>query len=142
MATTNNNYKKEQAVNYLEDSIALFQPEKAGSKYVAYVRPGDSIVLNFDLKEFKVDIVNGDVQIVFDNASTITLASLAAIGFGANAPIIKNKDGDTYRLEDFLNAIEVLNYNEATLILANRDGVQTSIDNDFKMAIITWSLFV
>ena len=128
MATTNNNYKKQQAVNYLEDSITLFMPEKAGSKYVAYVRPGDNIVLNFELKEFKVDIVNGDVQIVFDNASTITLASLASIGFGSNAPVIKSNKGDTYRLEDFLNAIEVLNYNEATLILANRDGVQTSTD--------------
>ncbi len=118
-----------QVVSYSGNKISLYSPEKGLQRDIAYVRPGDEIDLNFDIRDtnaLKVEIVRGDVHIIFSNGSTLTLASLAAIGFSEDAPKIKTLDGKILLLEEFLSITEVLNYNEALLILANTSQIEYS----------------
>lgn len=118
-----------QVVNYNGNKISLYSPEKGQQRDIVYVRPGDEIDLNFDIRDssaLKVEVINGDVHIVFANGSTLTLASMAAIGFIDNSPQIKTLDGKMLSLEEFLSVTEVLNYNEAVLILANKNQIEYS----------------
>ncbi|MFL1780755.1 hypothetical protein ABSA28_00453 [Candidatus Hepatincolaceae symbiont of Richtersius coronifer] len=120
----------QQVINYTDNEISIFQPDGGSGRYIAYLRPGDNILLNFDIKTLKVDIVKGDLQILFPNGSSITLASMVALGFSSVAPTLKSVDGKVFSLEEFLNQTEVLNYNEAILILANRDSIKYSQEEE------------
>lgn len=112
-----------KVIEYTQEGINLLAPEVADQRYIAYVRPKDIINLNFDLKTLKVDVVKGDVHIIFPNGSTITLASMAAIGFDdSDAPqLVDVSNGNQLSLDDFLNTTQVLSYDKAVLILTNRD---------------------
>ena len=120
-----------KVVNYEGNKVSLFAPEQGYQRDIAYVRPGDEVELNFDIRDqqaIKVEVVKGDLHIIFQNGSTLTLASMAAIGFGANSPKLRTLDGKVLSLEEFLSVTEVLNYNEAILILANENQVEYSED--------------
>jgi hypothetical protein len=118
-----------KVINYEGNQISLFAPERKDQRDIAYVRPGDELVLNFDIRDsdaLKLEIVKGDLHIIFQNGSTLTLASMAALGFSENAPKLRTLDGKVLSLEEFLSVTEVLNYNEAVLILANQKQVEYS----------------
>ncbi|MCL2567082.1 MAG: hypothetical protein FWE18_03160 [Alphaproteobacteria bacterium] len=120
---------EEKVVSYAGNKVSLFAPAQGGRRDIAYVRPGDEVALNFDIndaKALKVEIIKGDIHIVFANGSTLTLISMAAIGFGDDAPKLVTIDGRTLSLEEFLSVTSVLNYNEALLILANETQVEYS----------------
>ncbi len=120
-----------QVVTYKDGTVSLSAPDEANKRYIAYVRPGDEIELNFDIKEessLKVEVVKGDLHIIFANGSTLSIASMAAIGFANNAPKLRTLDGRILSLEEFLSVTEVLNYNEAVLILANRKQVNYAVE--------------
>ncbi|MDR0483732.1 MAG: hypothetical protein LBH40_00430 [Alphaproteobacteria bacterium] len=119
----------ENVVEYEGSKISLYAPEVGGKRDIAYVRPGDEINLNFDINDaatLKVEIIKGDVHLVFANGSTLTLVSMASLGFSDSGPKIITLDGRTLTLEEFLSAAAVLNYNEALLILANENQVEYS----------------
>ncbi len=116
--------KRTQVVEYNPTGIDINMPESSNTKAIAYVRPEDVIILNFDINDIKVEVIEGDVQIIFNNGSTITLASLASIGFSNTAPVLQDPNGNSYSLDQFLSKAEVLNYDEAILILTNRDEVK------------------
>ena len=115
-----------QSVVYNDNRISLYQPESSTSRNNVYTRPGDIINLNFDIKSVRVEIINGDVHIVFANGSTMSLISLASIGFSSDAPAMRDLQGNLLSLDEFLNKAYVLNYNQAYLILTNKDNYQLS----------------
>ncbi|MDR2008695.1 MAG: hypothetical protein LBQ34_06975, partial [Alphaproteobacteria bacterium] len=120
---------EQNVVSYEGNKVSLYAPSQGGRRDIAYVRPGDEVALNFDIgdnKALKVEVIKGDIHIVFANGSTLTLVSMAAIGFGDSAPRLVTMDGRTLSLEEFLSVTDVLDYNKALLILANENQVEYS----------------
>lgn len=122
-----NETSSNKVIEYNDNGITFSEPAGKGSRYVAYAKPGDEIHFNFAIDEnIRIEVIKGDVHIVFPHNSTLTIVSLAALAFGEDAPKIINLEGKQLSVEDFLNKADALDYNEAKLILTNKDSVSYS----------------
>lgn len=116
-----------KVIEYNENGITFSEPAAKGSRFVAYAKPGDEIHFNFAIDEnIRIEVIKGDVHIVFPHNATLTIVSLAALAFGEDSPKIINLEGKQLSVEDFLNKADALDYNEAKLILTNKDSVSYS----------------
>ncbi|XWO13962.1 calcium-binding protein [Candidatus Hepatincola sp. Pdp] len=122
-----NETSSNKVIEYNDNGITFSEPAGKGSRHIAYAKPGDEIHFNFSIDEnIRIEVVKGDVHIVFPHNATLTIVSLAALAFGEDAPKIINLDGKQLSVEDFLNKADALDYNEAKLILTNKDSVSYS----------------
>ena len=118
-----------QIVVYQDNQVFLYSPDSSSVRSTVYTRPGDIITFNFDISALRVEIVNGDIQVAFANGSTMTLISLASLGFGTDAPILRDQQGNLLSVSEFLNRAYVIDYTDAYLIVTNRDGYDMSADD-------------
>ena len=126
-----------QVIFYDGNQIKISQPDTDFVNFIAYIRPNDKVVFDFELKDFKVDFVKGDMHIIFPNGSSITIVSLLSLAFTETPALMFDKKGNQLSIEEFLNQVEVLAYNQATLILANRDEYKMSTEKPDIIQIAT-----
>lgn len=105
------------SVEYNDNSIYITPPASSQEQELAYVRPGDTVNLEFSVENAKLEISNGDLVFSLPDGGRVILVSLVEMSFSENPPVLTDSSGSTYSVSDLVTSLEVVRQSEAVLII-------------------------
>ncbi len=116
------------SVEYNNNSVYVSPPVASQGSETVYVRPGDTINLEFSLESSKVEISNGDLVFSLPDGGRVILVSLVEMSFANNPPTLVDTSGQEYTINDIVTSLEVVRQTDAVLIITQADVFDKSAE--------------